>query len=235
MNHRCAIVVLCLCCAVTAHAAPSGEQTISAARLVEMAHAALPATATGMVVTTQVVGAPPDAIVQAGKVDLHADAPVGRWPRARVSVPVTIRINGKRVRTETVWFSVKALRVVPVYDVDAPRGTPVAQLKSHRASVDVAALDGVPVDALATLANERLKRGVHAGWPVVKSDFEPVPDVDKQGRVVVHVSYGPIRMEAVATALAAGNIGDTVSVLVEGASSPVEARVEAKGVVAIAR
>jgi len=226
-----------VCCMGVAHAAAPTEQTIPARRLVEVARAALPATASvaGIKITTRAIGVPPDAIVPAGAVDLRTEAPVGRWPRSRVAIPVEVWVNNKVVRTESIWFAVKAQRNGFVYAQDTPAGTAAAKLKMQSHEIDVADASGAPVESPDQLANERLKRGVHAGWPVLKSDFEAIPDVDRNARVIVHVRYGDIRLQAVATALQAGDVGDQVAVMVEGAQSPVQARVEAKGVVDIAR
>lgn len=227
-------IVVTACWAIAAHAAVPRPQTVTAARLVEAARASLPA-AGDSTITRRALAAPPDAIVPAGTLRLQTRPLAGRWPRARVAVPVGVFVNGKPVRTETVWFAVKALQSVWVYDQDTPAGSPADKLKMHKATVDVAEADGRPVGSLLALANDRLKRGVHAGWPLLEGDFEAIPDVDKQSRVIVHVRYGPIRIETMAMALGAGDVGDVVPVLVEGAASPVQAKVAGKGEVDIAR
>lgn len=227
-------IVMAACWAMAAHAAAPLSQTIPTARLVEAARASLPAAGEGTI-TMRAMGTPPDAVVPAGTLRLQTRPLVGRWPRARVAVPVEVLVNGKPVRTETVWFAIEAMQSVWVYDRDAHAGSPADKLKVHKAIVDVAEADGRPVSSLSALANDRLKRGVHAGWPLLEGDFEAIPDVDKQSRVIVHVRYGPIRMETMAMALGAGDVGDVVPVLVEGAASPVQAKVTGKGVVDIAR
>lgn len=229
------VVLVPLCPAAAAHAAPLHTQTVATARLIEAARAALPATSPGLTVTTRVLGTPPDTTVPTGAVRLQTHPVAGRWPRARVAVPVTVLVNGKLARSESIWFAVRALCSVWVYAQDEPAGTSMGKLKVHKATVDIANADGRPVDALAALTDDRLKRGVHAGWPLLEGDFEPIPDVDRQSQVVVHVRYGPIRMETLGRALGTGNVGDVVSVLVEGAASPVLAKVADKGVVDIAR
>jgi len=231
------LVAALVCCMVAAQAVAAIEQTVSAARLVAAARTALPTDAAHSKVTftANVVGTPSDAVVPAGTVALHAHTLAGRWPRARVAIPIEILINGKVVRNETVWFAVTAKQKGLVYGGNAPSGTPANKLKLASGEIDLATVNGVPVEMPAQLADQRLKRGVHAGWPVLKSDFEAVPDVDKNARVVVHVQYGAIHLQTVATALQAGDVGDAVPVLVEGAEKPVLAQIEAKGVVDIAR
>lgn len=229
------LIIAVLACEGSAHAAARAEQTVGAARLVDAARAALPVASAGLTITAQVVGAPQDAVVPEGTLSLHADRPKGHWPRSRVAVPVEIWVNGRPVRSETVWFDVQALGEGFVYGEGAAVGMPAAKLASHRAPIDLATLNEAPISAMRDIADERLKRGVHAGWPVLKSDFEPIPDIDRNARVVVHVLYGAVRIQTVATALQAGDVGDAVSVLVEGTRLPVEARVEAKGIVDIAR
>jgi len=218
-----------------AHAAVAHTQTVTTDRLVQAARKALPALGTGLTVTTRVLGAPPDTTIPAGPVRLLTHPVIGRWPRARVAVPVAVLVNDKPVCSETIWFAVRALRSAWVYAQAAPAGTAMSQLKVHKAIVDIAKTDGQPVGALAAMTGDRLKRGVQAGWPLLEGDFEPVPDVDKQSQVVVHVRYGSIRMETLGKALKAGEIGDVVPVLVEGAASPVSAKVAGKGAVDIVR
>lgn len=231
----CIVALVAMGCAAITHAAPPRTQTVTIARLIEEARTALPAADSGLTITTRVLGTPPDATVPAGVVHLQARPIVGRWPRARVAVPVVVLVNGKPVRYETIWFAVRALRQAWVYAEDAPAGTAMSKLKVHKATVDVAKADRRPIDALTTLMDDRLRRGVHSGWPLLEGDFEPIPDVDRQSQVVVHVRYGSIHMETLGRALDTGEIGDVVPVLVEGAASPVSAKVTAKGVVDIAR
>ena len=231
----CIVALVAMGFAAITHATPPRAQTVKAARLVEAARQALPAAGPRLTVTTRVLGASTDTTVPAGAVHLQTHPVVGRWPRARVAVPVAVLVDGRPVRSETIWFAVQALCPTWVYAQDAPAGTEMGKLKVRKATVDIASADGLPVDALASLTGDRLKRGVHAGWPLLEGDFEPIPDVDRQSQVIVHVRYGPIRMETLGRALDTGDVGDVVPVLVEGAASPVLAKVAGKGVVDIAR
>lgn len=231
----CIVAVIAVGVLTIGQAQPPPKQMITTARLVEAARKVLPAASPDLKVTVRVLGGPEDVIVPAGAVRLKAHPVVGRWPRSRAAVSVSVFVNGKAVRSGTIWFAIRALRPAWVYDQDAPAGTAMSKLKFHKATVDVAKAGGQVVDAVAALKGDRLKRGVHAGWPALKGDFEPIPDVDTQSQVVVHVRYGSIRMETLGRALNMGDVGDVVPVLVEGAVSPVFAKVAGKGVVDIAR
>lgn len=217
-----------------AHAA---EQTVAAARVVDAARTvlqALPLQADTRLEMTA-IGKPVDAVVPAGPLQIRATPPSGRWPRSRVAVSVELLLAGRAARTETVWFAVKAVRPLAVYADDAGQGTPAEAVQVHPAEVDVAQLHGHPVDALAAMKGQRLRRATLAGAPVLEEDFEPVPDVDARQQVTVLVRYGAIRMQTRGTALRAGATGQTVAVLAAGADSPVQARVTGKGVVEVAR
>ncbi len=231
----CIVAMAAMSFGAVGHAEPLHTQTVTTARLVEGARTVLPAMDPDLAATARVLGRPADATVPAGTVRLQAHPVAGRWPRARVAVSVSVLVNDKAVRSETIWFAVRALRPAWVYAGNAPAGTAMSKLKFHKATVDVAKADGQPVHAMAALAGDRLKRGVQAGWPVLEGDFQPIPDVDTQSQVIVHVRYGSIRMETLGRALNMGDVGDVVPVLVEGAVSPVLARVAGKGVVDIAR
>lgn len=216
-----------------AHAA---VQTVPAARIVAAARQALAHLPIrhATQVDAHVVGRPTDAVVQAGSLEIMADAPAGRWPRARVAVPVRLRIGGHTVRTETVWFAIAALRPVATYAEDAALGTPASHVRVSRKTRDVASLHGHPVEPDA-VAGQRLRHAVAAGAPLLAEDFEPVPDVDARQQVTVLVRYGAVRLRTRGTALSSGDAGQTVSVLADGAEGPVQAKVTAKGVVQIAR
>lgn len=223
------------CWAGAAHAAHLANQTIRSSRIVAAARAILPPAKPGTKVTLRVIGAPPDAAVPMGAVRLQPQPVAGRWPRQRAAVSVWVSVDGKVARTETVWFAIRAMRTVLVYGLDAAAGTPVKRLKFTKADVDIANVSGDPVEKLASLSGERLGRGVHAGWPLQREDFEPIPAVDRRSQVVVHVRYGPIRIDTLARAMGTGDVGDTVPVLIEGAASPVLATIVGKGAVDIAR
>ena len=99
----------------------------------------------------------------------------------------------------------------------------------------MAAARGEPVRDARQIDGMRLRHAVLAGSMVRVGDFERVPDVDRQQRVHVDVALGAIRMQAQGTAIAKGDAGDVVPVLVDGAVSPVRARVTDKGEVEVVR
>lgn len=233
MRNLCATVALF---AVTASAsALPPMQTVAAARIVEAAQAQLDACLGSDQAAAQitVVGKPEDIQVLGGSAVLKARRPEGRWPRARVSVPVDVVVNGAVVRSATVWFAVSVQRDVNAYASDTPIGTAASALTFVSHGADIAALQGSIVTDPHRLDGMRLRHAVLAGSPVVLEDFERIPDVDRQQRVDVTESYGVIRLQAKGTAIGRGNAGDTVLVQVDGAEAPVRARVTDKGVVQV--
>lgn len=216
-------------------ATPPLLQRVPAARMVAAARAQIDQRLGSERDSAQVavVGAPEDVVVPAGVVTLSLHAPVGRWPRSRVGVPVDISVAGHLVRSATVWFALGLRREVLSYAVDAPLGTPAETIKLVSRDVDVATAQGEFVKDLHEVEHMRLRRPVAAGAVAVREDFERTPDVDRQGRVKVVLTVGAIRMQANGTAAAKGNAGDVVPVLVDRAETPVLARVTDKGVVEI--
>lgn len=225
---------LLLAMSVSAAASPL-LQTVPAARMVEAAQAEMDACLGSDKAAAQVavVGKPEDVQLLAGKLVLKARKPEGRCPRARVSVPVDISVNGVVMRSTTVWFAVSVQHEVPSYTSDTPMGTAASTLKFASHETDVAALQGTLVTDPHQLEGMRLRHAVLAGSPVVFEDFERIPDVDRQQRVQVLESYGVIKLEAKGTAIGRGNAGDTVVVQVDGAEAPVRARITDKGVVQV--
>lgn len=221
---------------LAAQSAFAGQQTVAAARVVEVAREALLAQPVepDTRLELQVVGQPADIALPSGAVEMRAQQPAGRWPRSRVAVPVQVQV-GQAQKTVTVWFAVKATRELTVYAVDAVQGTGFESLQTRQGDADVAQLQGHPVDATAAMKDRRLRRAMLAGLPVLEEDFEPVPDVDTRQQVTVLVRYGAIHVQTSGTALGKGGVGEMVAVLAAGADSPVQAKVTGKGVVEVAR
>lgn len=234
MRFLAALTLSLLAPVLSAHAA---EQTVAAARVMAVARSALQALPlqSGTRLEMQVIGQPADATLPAGPLGIQATPPTGQWPRSRIAVSVRLLLADRPVRTETVWFAVKAVRSLAVYTADAAQGAPAGAIQTHPADIDVAKLHGHAVSALSAMKGERLRHATSAGSPVLEEDFEPIPDVDAREQVTVMVRYGAIRMQTRGTALGTGDAGQTVAVLATGADSPVQARVTGKGVVEVAR
>jgi flagellar basal body P-ring formation protein FlgA len=210
-------------------------QTVASARIVDIARAELDICLGDDKVAAQVdvVGKPEDVQVLSGSLAIKARKPEGRWPRARVGMPVDISVNGQLVRSATVWFAVSVHHDVPGYAADAAMGTVASALKFTPHDADVATLQSPVVTDPGQLNGMRLRHAVLAGSPVLLEDFEHIPDVDRQQRVDVTASYGVIKLQTKGTAIGRGNAGDTVLVLVDGAEAPVHARITDKGVVQV--
>lgn len=231
-----AAIVLLLPLSAQAAATAPARQRIAAARIVAAARAQVDARLGADLAKAQVsvVGVPEDVTVPPGKVRLDAGPLAGRWPRARVGVPVGIAVDGRVVRSATVWFAVGVHRDALAYAADAATGTPATVLSLAPRDTDVAQVSGELVASPASLAGLRLRHPVLAGTVATLDDFERVPDVDRQQRVRVLVAAGSVRLQTMGTALGPGDVGHVLSVLVDGAQSPVRAQVAGKGVVSVA-
>ncbi|MBE1162731.1 flagellar basal body P-ring formation chaperone FlgA [Dyella acidiphila] len=216
-------------------AASPSLQTVASARIVDAARVELDSCLGDdkALAQVEVVGKPEDVQLLAGSVTIKARKPEGRWPRARVGMPVDISVNGQLMRSATVWFAVSVHHDVPGYAADAAMGTVASALKFTPHDADVATLQGPVVTDSQQVQGMRLRHAVLAGSPVLLEDFEHIPDVDRQQRVDVSASYGVIKLQTKGTAIGRGNTGDTVLVLVDGAEEPVHARITDKGVVQV--
>lgn len=214
--------------------AESTAQVVGASRLVGAAEDVLREhLSTGGEVTLTTIGTPEDVHVPKGGVSLQVHPISGRWPRPRVGMPVDVRVDGRVVRSATVWFAVSVHNKVLTYSDDEPIGMKAQALRIQEADVDVATLAETPVDGPAALDGMRLRKPVQGGAAVLLSDFEKIPDVDRRQKVRVLASYGAIRLATRGVANEKGNAGDVVPVLVDGADEPVRARVTEKGVVEV--
>jgi flagella basal body P-ring formation protein FlgA len=214
--------------------AGSAVQTVAASRLVGAAQDVLREhLASGGEVSITTIGTPEEVRVPMGEVSLQVHPISGRWPRPRVGVPVDVLVDGRVVRSATVWFALSVHSKVLTYGDDEPIGVQAQQLRIHAAEVDVATLQETPVDGPSALDGMRLRKPVQEGSAVLLSDFEKIPDVDRQEKVRVLASYGAIRLATRGVANEKGNAGDVVPVLINGADEPVRARVTEKGVVEV--
>lgn len=214
--------------------AGSAVQAVAASRLVDAAQDLLREhLAVGGELSLTTIGTPEDVRVPMGDVSLQVHPISGRWPRSRVGVPVDVLVDGRIVRSATVWFAVSVRNKVLIYGDDEPIGALAQALRIHAAEVDVATLQEAPVDGPSALDGMRLRKPVQEGGAVLLSDFEKIPDVDRQEKVRVLASYGAIRLATRGVANEKGNAGDVVPVLINGADEPVRARVTEKGVVEV--
>jgi len=211
------------------------RQTLAAARIIAAARAQVDTRLVNdkAANTVTVIGKPEGMKLPDGHVELKAHTLVGRWPRSRVGVPVDILVDGRIVRSATVWFSLSVSKSVLMYGADATMGTEAGALAYVTQDSDVAILRGDVVGDPADLAGMRLRRAVDANKPVVRQDFEPIPEVDRQERVRVELAFGSIKMQTKGTAISKGCTGDVVPVIVDDAEGPVRARITGKGVVEV--
>ena len=229
---RLALASMLMLLSLPTEATPARE-SVAAARIVAAARAQIDARlgADRGAAQVSVVGAPEDVVVARGTVTLNAHALVGRWPRARVGVPVDIRVDGQVVRSATVWFALSVRHDVLSYADDAPTSRAAASLKLVPRDADVALVQGDLVREPGDVDGMRLRHPVMAGSIAVREDFERMPDVDRQQRIVIVVTRGSVRLQGRGVAKGKGFTGDVIPVLVDGAEAPVRARITEKGVV----
>lgn len=174
-----------------------------------------------------------DQLLPAGRSSIAVGAIAGRWPRARAGVPVRLMVDGRPVRTVTAWVSLGDVRKVLTYAEAGAARMPAAALRLVPAEVDMTCCASPPVLDPAGIAALRLRHGVHAGEPVLASDFEPLPAVAAHAQVEIEVEQGAVRLRTQGIALTDGGLGERVPVRPEGAQSVVAARVIATGKVRV--
>lgn len=167
-----------------------------------------------------------DQRLPAGELELRVGEPGGRWPRARASLPVQLRVDGRTVRTLGVWVAVRDPRAVPTYAEAYPAHTGGERLRLVEATVDMSCCAGEALAGGAT-PGLRLKRKVAAGQPALAGDFEARPDVAARERVTIEVVRGPVRLQSQGMALGDGRVGDTVPVRPDASQQTVRSRVVA--------
>lgn len=166
-----------------------------------------------------------DQTLPAGRAKIEVGAVAGRWPRPRAGVPVRLTVDGRPVRTVTVWVGMRDARRVTVYADASNAGAAGETLRLVEGDVDMTCCSGAPIADAGAVRGLRLRRAVRAGQPAMASDFERMPDVTERQQVRIEVVRGAVRLTTVGTALADGDIGQIVRVRADGSDSAVAARV----------
>jgi flagellar basal body P-ring formation protein FlgA len=169
-----------------------------------------------------------DQSLPAGELRIVVGDIAGRWPRSRVAMPVRLLVDGRPVRTVTVWVEMREERTVPTYAESYPVHRPMSQLRTAPAVVDMMCCAGPVMTASADDGDLRLKRAVRAGQPLLAADFESLPDVVARQQVAIEVDSGAVRLQTVGLALHDGRIGDRINVRRERAQDVIRARVIGK-------
>jgi len=180
-----------------------------------------------------VIGVPEDIEAPAGKVTLKVHPVNGRWPRPRVGVAVDVCVNERVVRTATVWFALSVSRPALVYAADTVAGTSAKNVRLELHDTDVASLQGDAITQPEDMDGYRLRHAVLAETVAVRGDFERIPEVDRQEHVDVLATVGSVSLRTRGVAGKQGASGEVIPVLVDGADSPVLARVIDKGAVEV--
>jgi flagella basal body P-ring formation protein FlgA len=210
-------------------------QMVTAAQIVTAARAEMEARSAQarIPVTLELSGRVADVFVPwSGQTRLIA-SPANDWLRPRVAVPVTVADADGHSRHATVWFVVHAPVTGPVYKADAARATLPGSIQIGEDIVDRAKTRGFDPTWRPDPASSRLRRAVHAGQPVLATDFEPVPTVAAGQTVSIESRQGAVRLLTSGRALADGQLGQTIRVLPAVSPQPIQARVVATGKVSL--
>lgn len=214
--------------AVTGSTAPT--QRIPAA---DIAHAVEQAVALrlkveGSAAQVRVVGRIDDQALPPGHVRIEPGEIAGRWPRSRIGVPVRLWVDARPVRSMTVWVELRDDRSVLTFAEAYPKHQDTDGLRVVAKTVDMTCCAGETVASADELSALRTQRPVRAGQPLMRSDFEPVPDVLAQQRVGIEVAHGPVRVMTTGVALGDGRIGDRIAVRPDQSREAIASRVVAK-------
>ena len=99
-----------------------------------------------------------DQVLSQGALTIETGAVAGPWPRLRAGVPVRLMIDGRTVRTLTVWVEAHDARSVLTYGRDYAALQPGSEVQMNTAVVDMACCPGLPVSAASQVAQLRSKR-----------------------------------------------------------------------------
>lgn len=161
---------------------------------------------------------------------LAVDEVPGPLPRARVAVPVRVRVDG-HPRIATVHVRLQDVRRVPTWARAYRRGTPVSAAQVIERAVDLAAVRGTLLAAAPP--GGVLARDVGDGAPLQAGDIAAAPVVARGDAVVLEVTSGRVVLRLPARALESGARGERIQVLGESSPRAVRARILDSGRVAV--
>lgn len=178
--------------------------------------------------SVKVSGRIDDQSVPAGALSTVVGNIAGRWPRARVGVPVQLRVDGAVARSLTVWVESQDLRDVPTYRADYPARRAGEGIALATTQVDMNCCAGNALESIDAVQSLRLKRSVRAGQPAMAADFESIPDVQARQPVRIDVARGAVRLSVPGVALRDGRIGERIPVRADDGERTVVSRVTGK-------
>lgn len=178
--------------------------------------------------SVKVSGRIDDQTVPAGALSTVVGTIAGRWPRARVGVPVQLRVDGAVARSLTVWVESQDLRDVPTYSADYPARRASEGIALATTQVDMNCCAGNALESIDAVQSLRLKRSVRAGQPAMAADFESIPDVQARQPVRIDVARGAVRLSVSGVALRDGRIGERIPVRADDGERTVVSRVTGK-------
>ena len=197
-----------------------------ALKAVAQAHLRAALAASAQRIELQPAAALPELQLAAGAVTLSARAlPAGLPPRRRMTVWIDVAVDGEFARSVALPFQVRAYGTVlaATRDLDAGARPDCSSLAEREE--DLAALDAAPMRGACDSVQGRLKRPLALGAALLKSHLQPPLAVSQGDSIALLMQDGAIVLEARATALADGNVGQRIDVRPAGANQTVRAEV----------
>lgn len=174
-----------------------------------------------------------DLSLPAGKIALRVRQIAPQVMRQRhPTVWVDVTVDGNFLRTVPVGFELHAWRsaLVAARPLDAGTAPGCADLVAR--DTDLTVLAGPAVEHCESL-NGRLSRAVAQGEPLLQAQLKPASAVRQGDTVLLAYRAGAITVEARATALSDGAVGQRIEVRPAGALQAVRADVTGDGLVRI--
>lgn len=168
--------------------------------------------------------------------------PVGEWPagktmtqrvitqglKSRIAVSLVLDRCGQSV-TSSVWFRVRAYRDAWVFSHNFRGGHALDASMLSKARIDLAGAQLSLDDLAEDPSGLWLVPDVRAGQPVLKRHLQPEPLVKRDEAVNVVITGNGLMLSARGIAMRPGQRGERIPVMLEWASSSLQAEVVGKG------
>jgi flagella basal body P-ring formation protein FlgA len=149
-------------------------------------------------------------------------------PSPRLAVWVDCVVDGAGPRSTMRTVALKVWQQAWVAQRDLRVGEPLDERALVRTEADVARQGRFAWQG--ALAGHAARRGVPAGEVLAHSNVQPLAAIERGDRVrLIDRRGGGIEIEAVAVALQAGNVGQTIPARIDKATASILARVVAPG------
>ncbi|WP_130472137.1 flagellar basal body P-ring formation chaperone FlgA [Candidatus Magnetaquicoccus inordinatus] len=173
--------------------------------------------------------APAEAKVPDGEITWVLGAGIENWEAGRNNLPVTLLVDGATAARLQVTVQLKQRVQTPVLRRDYKRGELVNKDDVVIHEIDLTTPLAGRLQNIPGIVGRVATRDIKAGQPLVDKMLEGPVAVERNDRVRITLTRGPMIIETTGIAMQRGRIGDFISIRNPQSKSLFEAQITAPG------